>query len=102
MRQNDASSLLPKNNRDTSIPRNLMDRIVRHIELLRNGVGDSTLLVAREELDAARAALAWTRKGDLLVLPIHDKLGRAAVVALLDQLAATDWKPCHALPASVA
>lgn len=38
MRQNDASSLLPKNNRDTSIPRNLMDRIVRHIELLRNGV----------------------------------------------------------------
>ena len=62
-------------------------------ELLCNSVADNALIVASEELDAARVALEWARDGDLLVLPIHDKLGRAAVVALLDKLAAADWRP---------
>ncbi|WP_347261344.1 Mur ligase family protein [Rudaea sp.] len=66
-------------------------------ELLRNGLAHGALLVAAEEIDAARAALAWMREGDLLVLPIHDKQGRAAVVALLDKLAATRWKPGNPL-----
>ncbi|HEX7915979.1 Mur ligase family protein [Rudaea sp.] len=68
-------------------------------ELLRNGVADNALIVASEELDAARAALEWARDGDLLILPIHDKLGRAAVIALLDKLAAADWKPGQVSPA---
>ncbi|MBS0581892.1 MAG: Mur ligase [Proteobacteria bacterium] len=66
-------------------------------ELLRNGLAHGALLVAAEEIDAVRAALAWMREGDLLVLPIHDKQGRAAVVALLDKLAATQWKPGNPL-----
>jgi len=68
-------------------------------ELLRNGVKENALLVASEELDAARAILDWARDGDLLLLPMHDKLGRAAVIALLDKLAATQWKPGQVLPA---
>jgi UDP-N-acetylmuramyl tripeptide synthase/very-short-patch-repair endonuclease len=71
-------------------------------ELKRDGLTDDALLVANEELDAARTVLEWARDGDLLVLPIHDKLGRADVVALLDKLAATGWKPSHPLPACVA
>jgi len=68
-------------------------------ELLHNGLADDALIVARDELNAARAALEWARDGDLLVLPMHDKLGRAAVITLLEQLATTEWKPGQALPA---
>ncbi|WP_249352544.1 MULTISPECIES: DUF559 domain-containing protein [unclassified Rudaea] len=72
-----------------------------HDELLGNGIAASAILACREEIEAARIVLEWARDGDLLVLPIHDKQGRADVVALLDQLAATDWKPGHALPARI-
>ncbi|MBS0513877.1 MAG: Mur ligase [Proteobacteria bacterium] len=68
-------------------------------ELAREGVAENAMTLRDNEIDAARGALAWARDGDLLVLPIHDKQGRADVVALLDKLAATEWEPGLALPA---
>jgi UDP-N-acetylmuramyl tripeptide synthase len=49
-----------------------------------------------DELDAVRAALAWARPGDVLLLPTHAE--RAAVIALLEALAAAGWRPGAALP----
>jgi cyanophycin synthetase len=51
------------------------------------------------ELDAARALLEWARPGDVLALPIHALAARDTVVALLDSLAASDWRAGDALPA---
>ena len=48
------------------------------------------------ELLAVRAALAWARPGDLLVLPTHAERGR--VIALLERLYAQDWRPGTPLP----
>ncbi len=49
-----------------------------------------------DELAAVRAAMAWTRPGDVVLLATHAE--RAAVMALLDSLAASDWRPGEALP----
>ncbi|HMV33031.1 MAG TPA: hypothetical protein PKA50_12995, partial [Gemmatimonadales bacterium] len=48
------------------------------------------------ELHAVRAALAWARPGDLLVLPTHAERGR--VIALLERLYAEAWRPGTPLP----
>jgi cyanophycin synthetase len=66
--------------------------------LLDNGIAEDAIVMRERELDAARAALAWARDGDLLVLPIHDKHGRAEVVAMLDELSASKWEPGTSLP----
>jgi UDP-N-acetylmuramyl tripeptide synthase len=50
-----------------------------------------------DELSAVRAALAWARPGDVLLLPTHEE--RNAVIALLESLAASRWSPGAALPA---
>lgn len=57
-------------------------RIIRD-ELLRRGFPESALPVRDNELDAARYALAWSRPGDVLALPLHSPVARAAVVSLL-------------------
>jgi UDP-N-acetylmuramyl tripeptide synthase len=67
-------------------------------ELARAGLpGDA---VARElrEVDAVRALLAWVRDGDVLALPVHGAVARDAVVALLDRLQASDWRPGRPMP----
>jgi hypothetical protein len=53
----------------------------------------SALTTCLEETRAARAALAWARRGDVLVLPIHEPVARDEVVALLDRLQADGWQP---------
>jgi len=57
-------------------------RIIRN-ELLRLGFKEAALPVHDNELDAARYALEWARPGDVLALPLHSPLARAAVVSML-------------------
>jgi len=57
-------------------------RIIR-TELKRLGFADSALPVVASELQAARYALDWARPGDVLALPVHSPIARAAVVAML-------------------
>jgi cyanophycin synthetase len=54
-------------------------------ELRRMGLPESALPPAsNSEVDAARAALAWARAGDVLALPVHSSQARATVVAMLE------------------
>ncbi len=54
-------------------------------ELRRSGLPESALPPAsNSELEAAQAALAWAREGDVLALPVHSSQARAAVVAMLE------------------
>jgi hypothetical protein len=38
---------------------------------------------AASEVEAARAALAWARPGDVLALPVHSTGARAAVIEMV-------------------
>ena len=67
-------------------------------ELLRLGMADSALPVQLREADAARAALAWARSGDVLVLPVHSLDAKTEVAGLLDALQASGWRPGQSLP----
>jgi cyanophycin synthetase len=57
-------------------------RIIR-AELLRLGLAEHALPLARNEVEAARHALQWAKPGDVLALPIHSADARATVVELL-------------------
>jgi UDP-N-acetylmuramyl tripeptide synthase len=53
-------------------------------ELRRRGIPDAALPPAsNSEVEAAKAALAWARAGDVLALPVHSTAARATVVAML-------------------
>ena len=67
--------------------------------LLASGMAEADLPVCLDEAQAAREALQWARPGDLLVLPVHEPERRDAVVTLLDQLQAIDWRAGEPLPA---
>ncbi len=60
------------------------------------GVAASSLHSAQSDMDAARAALQWAHRGDLLLLGIHDQ--RDDVLALLAELARLDWHAGNSLP----
>jgi UDP-N-acetylmuramyl tripeptide synthase len=60
------------------------------------GAASSTILRVGPELDGARAALAWARPGDLLVLVLHQE--RRAVLDLLERLNAANWRAGEPLP----
>lgn len=63
------------------------------------GLPLEALPVCLDEAQAARAALEWAQSGDLLLLPVHEPAKREAVVALLDRLAASGWRPGQPLTA---
>lgn len=65
-------------------------------ELRALGADPATIEHHPTELQAVRAALAWARPGDLLVLPTHAERGR--VIALLERLYAGAWRPGTPLP----
>jgi UDP-N-acetylmuramyl tripeptide synthase len=67
-------------------------------ELARLGVPSEAVADAASEMDAVRQALAWAEPGDLLVLLSH--VARGAILALLDRLVATGWRPGQPLPPS--
>nr|MBA3345282.1 Mur ligase [Gemmatimonadales bacterium] len=48
------------------------------------------------EVPAVREALAWARRGDLLIFALHQD--RAPVLALLDSARAQGWSAGEALP----
>jgi cyanophycin synthetase len=66
-------------------------------ELERIGMRPEQLETRLDELEAVRAALRWSRPGDLLVLPIHGLAQREAALAILDELAEAGWQPGEAL-----
>ena len=61
-------------------------------ELRRRGLRDDQLRICLPELGAARELLAWSRPGDVLVLPIHALDAKAEVQSLLDSLASSGWQ----------
>ena len=67
-------------------------------ELSRLGAPADLIAVEASETDAVRAAFAWAREGDLLVLLSH--AARARTLAFLDRLGAAGWRPGEALPPS--
>lgn len=67
-------------------------------ELLRQGLPESTLTVCLDETAAARDALRWAQRGDVLVLPIHNPQARDMIVALLDFMHARHWRAGAPLP----
>jgi len=66
--------------------------------LLGRGHAESALSVRLGEVDAVRAAIAWARRGDVLVLPVHSRLARNAVVALIERMRRDGWRAGQALP----
>ncbi len=54
-----------------------------HAALLRAGTPQGALQLRMSELEAVQAALEWARAGDVLALPVHSAVARAAVVELL-------------------
>lgn len=62
------------------------------------GIGDGSIEIMLDEVEAARRPLAWARDDDLVVLPVHELDARAAVVALLDTLRDLDWRPGTPIP----
>jgi cyanophycin synthetase len=71
---------------------------ILHAALLGCGLADTALPVRLSEVDAVRAALAWARSGDVLVLPVHARVARTEVVALLERMRRNGWKAGQALP----
>jgi UDP-N-acetylmuramyl tripeptide synthase len=59
--------------------------------LLRAGVADASIAEATNEDAAVRHALSWARPGDVLVLPLHSRDGRAAALGLIDRLRRLGW-----------
>jgi len=59
-------------------------------EIRKLGAGDEMIGRATTEIEAVREALAWARKGDLLLLLVHTQ--REEVLALLDRLRESGWE----------
>ncbi|MCC6348708.1 MAG: Mur ligase [Candidatus Eisenbacteria bacterium] len=72
---------------------------VLEAELRRCGAPAAALSHWPGEIEAVRAALAWARAGDLLVLTTHAQRGE--VIALMDRLAAAGWAPGREIPGPV-
>ncbi len=51
--------------------------------LLRAGLPESALELCLTELGAVQRVLEWSRPGDVLVLPVHNRTVRTEALALL-------------------
>ena len=65
-------------------------------ELARQGVPAEQVRRPGSEVASVRDALAWAQPGDVLLLAVHQD--RPAVMALLDHLRASGWRPGAPLP----
>lgn len=74
-------------------------RILR-ANLERCGMAAAHIACADDEVDAARAALAWSRPGDVLVLQALAGDARRAITGLLSALHEVGWQPDQPLPES--
>jgi UDP-N-acetylmuramyl tripeptide synthase len=66
--------------------------------LTRAGIGRERVADAGDEDEAVRMALAWSRPGDVLVLPLHSRDGRAHALALFERLRREGWRAGSPLP----
>jgi UDP-N-acetylmuramyl tripeptide synthase len=66
--------------------------------LARAGVPPGAIADAPDEDGAVAAALAWARAGDVLVLPLHSRDGRAHALALLERLRRDGWRAGQPVP----
>ncbi len=69
-------------------------------ELARLGVPPDAVRTPGTEIDAVRDALAWARPGDVLLLTVHQD--RPLVMALVEHLRDSGWKPGTPLPVEAA
>jgi cyanophycin synthetase len=53
--------------------------------LVHAGVAEAALEMCSSEIGAVRRVLEWARPGDVLVMPVHDRLVRAEAIALVAQ-----------------
>ncbi len=66
--------------------------------LARAGIAKERVADASDEDQAVRMALAWSRPGDVLVLPLHSRDGRAHALALFERLRRDGWRAGRPLP----
>ena len=66
--------------------------------LARAGVAPAAVADAADEDAAVRTALAWARPGDVLVMPLHSREGRAHALAFIERLRRDGWKAGQPLP----
>ncbi len=71
----------------------LLRRALAEAGLAAGAVGEAT-----DEDGAVRIALAWARAGDVLVLPLHSRDGRAHALALFERLRREGWRAGQPLP----
>ena len=55
------------------------------LALLHAGLPDAKLEMCSSEIGAVRRVLEWARPGDVLVMPVHERLVRAEAIALVAQ-----------------
>jgi cyanophycin synthetase len=67
--------------------------------LAEAGVAGERVATVADEVDAARALLAWARRGDTVVLPVHASASREELSRLLDGLRDDGWQAGALLPA---
>lgn len=86
------------------LPKHLRGRLPGEVpailadELARLGLPAGAIEVTADDLAATRAALAWARPGDLILLLVHS--GRSEVLGLIEGLAAGGWRPGEAIDAA--
>ena len=68
--------------------------------LVRAGIAADRVTNAADEDQAVRMALTWARPGDVLVLPLHSRDGRAHALTLLERLRREGWRAGQPLPPS--
>ncbi len=66
--------------------------------LAHAGVPDRATIDAPDEETAVRLALGWARPGDVLVLTLHSRDGRAAALGLIERLRRESWTAGRPLP----
>ncbi|MCY7388290.1 MAG: hypothetical protein LH481_09545 [Burkholderiales bacterium] len=67
--------------------------------LLAGGYSVACIETVADEVDAARRLLHWAKRGDVLVLPVHQAAARDTLAALLDEMENHRWQAGTALPA---
>jgi UDP-N-acetylmuramyl tripeptide synthase/very-short-patch-repair endonuclease len=71
---------------------------IMRAQLREDGIPADAIVTCLDEVEAVRLPLGWAQDGDLLVLPIHEMEAREQVTALLDRMAAADWRAGDPLP----
>jgi UDP-N-acetylmuramyl tripeptide synthase len=54
-----------------------------HAALVAAGVPGTSIEICTSELDSVRRVLEWSNRGDVLVLPVHDRRVRSEAIALV-------------------